>query len=278
MQKLDKLVSFEEAVLPHLSSAYNLARWLTRNEADAEDVVQEAYLRAFKFFRGFHGTDGRRWLLGIVRNTCYTWMQQNRSPELNNTGEDELNEIESKDLDPEALLLQSADTQIVRQALEELPIEFREVLVLRELEEMSYKEIASLAELPLGTVMSRLARGRKRRQPEPFAGRPVDELAAGDLHVDRPVEDDEQVEVGKRAEVPPAVAAGGDERGGPARRPGVLVKPLQPAVHVRGIAGQRGHAAFAGEDVPADVPARVFERRGESAIRRDVVTVHAYRS
>ena len=163
MQKQNKLASFEEAVLPHLDAAYNLARWLTRNETDAEDVVQEAYLRAFKFFGGFHGNDGRAWLLAIVRNTCYTWMQHNRSPELS-LPLDESHEIESKDLNPEVLLIQSADTLMVRQALEELPVEFREVLVLRELEEMSYREIASITDLPLGTVMSRLARGRKRLQ------------------------------------------------------------------------------------------------------------------
>ena len=164
MQKQNKLASFEEAVLPHLNAAYNLAYWLTRNSTDAEDVVQEAYLRAFKFFGSFHGTDGRSWLLAIVRNTCYTWMQHNRSQELCVPVDDELDEIESTDLDPEALLLQRADTLLVRQALEELPIEFREVLVFRELEEMSYKQIASITELPLGTVMSRLARGRKRLQ------------------------------------------------------------------------------------------------------------------
>ena len=164
MQKQNKLADFEEAVLPHLNAAYNLAHWLTRNDADAEDVVQEAYLRAFKFFGGFHGADGRSWLLAIVRNTSYTWMQHNRSPELTISLDDDLPEIESKDLNPEALLLQSADTQMVRQALEDLPLEFREVLVLRELEEMSYKEIASITDLPLGTVMSRLARGRKRLQ------------------------------------------------------------------------------------------------------------------
>ena len=164
MQKQDKLASFEEAVLPHLNAAYNLAYWLTRNDTDAEDVVQEAYLRAFKFFGGFHGTDGRSWLLAIVRNTCYTWMQHNRSPELCIPLDDETDEIESTDLDPEALLLQRADTLLVRRALEELPIEFREVLVFRELEEMSYKQIAIITELPLGTVMSRLARGRKRLQ------------------------------------------------------------------------------------------------------------------
>lgn len=164
MQKQNKLASFEEAVLPHLNAAYNLAHWLTRNDTDAQDVVQEAYLRAFKFFGSFHGTDGRSWLLAIVRNTCYTWMQHNRSPELCVPLDDETDEFESTDLDPEALLLQRADTLLVRQALEELPIEFREVLVFRELEEMSYKQIALITELPLGTVMSRLARGRKRLQ------------------------------------------------------------------------------------------------------------------
>src|SRR5260221_7339852 len=156
--------SFEKAVLPHLDAAYNLARWLTRNDADAQDVVQEAYLRAFKFFGGFHGENGRAWLLGIVCNTSYTWMQRNRSTELNVPLDDELPEAEANDLSPEALLLQKADAELLRQALEELPLEFREVLVLRELEEMSYKQIALVADLPLGTVMSRLARARKRLQ------------------------------------------------------------------------------------------------------------------
>jgi RNA polymerase sigma factor (sigma-70 family) len=164
LQRQNKLASFEKAVLPHLDAAYNLARWLTRNDADAEDVVQEAYLRAFKFFDGFRGQDGRAWLLGIVRNTSYTWMQRNRSPQLNMPLDDELHEVKSNDLGPEALLLQKVDAQILRQAVEELPVEFREVLVLRELEDMSYKQIAVMADLPLGTVMSRLARARKRLQ------------------------------------------------------------------------------------------------------------------
>src|SRR5258706_8653220 len=164
LQKQNNLASFETAVLPHLDAAYNLAHWLTRNDTDAEDVVQEAYLRAFKFFGGFHGADGRSWLLTIVRNTCYTWMQRNRSPELSVPLDDELYELEGKDLNPEKLLVQRADTLMVRQALEELPVEFREVLVLRELEEMSYRDIAGITDLPLGTVMSRLARGRKRLQ------------------------------------------------------------------------------------------------------------------
>jgi RNA polymerase sigma factor (sigma-70 family) len=157
------LQNFEEVVLPHLGAAYNLARWLTRNDTDAEDVVQEAYLRAFRFFGSFHGGDGRPWLLAIVRNTCYTWMQHNRSPELAIPLDDDL-QIESKDLNPEALLLQSADTQMVKQALQELPVEFREVLVLRELEGLSYKQIADVSDIPIGTVMSRLARARKRLQ------------------------------------------------------------------------------------------------------------------
>jgi len=164
LQGQNKLGRFETAVLPHLDAAFNLARWLTRNDADAEDVVQEAYLRAFRFFGGFHGEDGRAWLLGIVRNTSYTWMQRNRSSELNMPLDDEPHEVEGDDLNPEELLLQKADAQTLRQAVEELPLEFREVLVLRELDEMSYKQIAAVADLPLGTVMSRLARARKRLQ------------------------------------------------------------------------------------------------------------------
>ena len=164
MQGQNKLGRFETAVLPHLDAAFNLARWLTRNDADAEDVVQEAYLRAFRFFGGFHGEDGRAWLLEIVRNTSYTWMQRNRSPELNMPLDDEPREVEGDDLNPEELLLQKADAQTLRQAVEELPLEFREVLVLRELDEMSYKQIAAVADIPLGTVMSRLARARKRLQ------------------------------------------------------------------------------------------------------------------
>jgi len=164
LQEQNKLASFEEAVLPHLNAAYNLARWITRNDTDADDVVQEACLRAFKFFGGFHGVDGRSWLLTIVRNTCYTWMQRNRSPQLSVSPDHEQREIESTDLNPEGLLLQKVDTLMVRRAIEELPVEFREVLVLRELEDMSYREIAGITDLPLGTVMSRLARGRKRLQ------------------------------------------------------------------------------------------------------------------
>jgi len=153
---------FEDTILPHLSAAYNLARWLTRNDHDAEDVVQDACVRAFQFFGGFRGGDSRAWLLRIVRNTCYTWLQQNRAHELTVSFGEDLHDLPSEVPGPEAVLLRQVDAQRLRQAMEELPAEFREVLVLRELEELSYKEIAGIADIPLGTVMSRLARARKR--------------------------------------------------------------------------------------------------------------------
>jgi len=160
----DKRTTFEQSVLPHLGAAYNLARWLTRNEHDAEDVVQEAYMRAFKFFGGFRGGDSRAWLLTIVRNTCYTWLQQNRSREFATGLDDESYTAESDTPDPESAFLKNVDNEKVRRAIDELPAEFREAIVLRELEEMSYKQIADISGVPLGTVMSRLARGRKRLQ------------------------------------------------------------------------------------------------------------------
>jgi len=151
-----------EHLLSHLNAAYNLARWLTRNNADAEDLVQEAYLRAIKHFSSFHGGDSRPWLLAIVRNTFYTWLQQNRAPEQRIPFDEEIHSAEENHPNPEALLLQKANNQLVRQAIEALPAEFREVIVLRELEGLSYKQIADVTETPVGTVMSRLARARKR--------------------------------------------------------------------------------------------------------------------
>jgi RNA polymerase sigma factor (sigma-70 family) len=156
------LKRFEEAMLPHLAAAYNLARWLTRNGHDAEDLVQESFLRAFKSFESFRGGDGRAWLLAIVRNTCYTWLQENRVQELTTVYDEALHTIEDDSRNPETLLLESADHQLLKETLEELPLEFREVIVLRELEGMSYKEIAALLGIPVGTVMSRLARARER--------------------------------------------------------------------------------------------------------------------
>ena len=162
MQEESKLGSFERAVLPHLDAAYNLARWLTRNDHDAEDVVQEAYLRAFRSFDGFHGTDGRSWMLTIVRNTCYTWLRQSHPEQLSTPFDEEIHSEEVASPNPEELLLQNAGRQQLQNALEELPAEFREALVLRELEGLSYKEIADVAGVPVGTVMSRLARARDR--------------------------------------------------------------------------------------------------------------------
>ena len=162
MPDQSKVVRFEEIALPHLSAAYNLARWLVRDESDAEDIVQEAYLRAFKFFGGYYGGDSRAWLLTIVRNTCYTWLQQNRVLRLAEPIDDKIDELGPSGSDPETLLLQSVDAQTVRDALQELPVEFREVMVLREMEGLSYKEIANVVDIPIGTVMSRLKRGRTR--------------------------------------------------------------------------------------------------------------------
>ena len=157
-------MNFEEALLPHLNAAYNLARWLTRNPDDAEDVVQEAYLRAFRFFGGFHGSDGRSWFLAIVRNTCYTWLKQNKSLLLVSAFDDNLYLNESEAPDPETSQVLKSESEMVMAAVDELPLEFREVIVLRELEELSYKEISLLLNIPIGTVMSRLARARKRLQ------------------------------------------------------------------------------------------------------------------
>ena len=161
---------FEEIFVTHLDAAYDLARWLTRDERNAEDVVQEACLRAFKFLDSFHGENGRSWLLAIVRNTYYTWLDKNQVQTLNVPYDEETLAANGYDMaDPDGdgsnavdRLLQQEDTRRqVNRALEELPAEFREVIVLREIEDMSYKEIAAVANIPLGTVMSRLARARK---------------------------------------------------------------------------------------------------------------------
>ncbi len=163
---------FEQVLLPHLDAAYNLARWLTRNDQDAEDVVQEAYLRALRFFGGFRGGDGRPWLLAIVRNACHDFLR-NRGPAGQMAPFDE--EIHSQETEaqtPETLLLQQADRETVRRALEGLPIAWREVLVLRELEGLSYKAIAEVLGVPIGTVMSRLSRARARLEEQLGRARP----------------------------------------------------------------------------------------------------------
>lgn len=156
-----KLALFEQTILPHLSSAYNLARWLTRNEDDAQDVVQEAYMRAFRFFDGFKGGDGKAWLLTVVRNTCLTWRRRERG-NVTAVPFDEAAHGSDRAANVEVSLVEEARLGTLRNCIESLPLEYREVIIMRELEELSYREIADTASVPIGTVMSRLARARKR--------------------------------------------------------------------------------------------------------------------
>ena len=164
----DRKRRFELLALPHLDAAYNLARWLTGNATDAEDVVQEAYLRAFRYFDAYQGGNFRVWLLTILRNGFITWVKENRGPRLvfhpdaptGDTADTENTAWGAAPRDPESLLLEQIDSQTLTRLMEELPLEYREVLLLREVEDLSYKEIASVTDLPIGTVMSRLARAR----------------------------------------------------------------------------------------------------------------------
>jgi RNA polymerase sigma factor (sigma-70 family) len=169
-----RLDLFRRTVMPHLDDAYNLARWLTKNPDDAEDIVQETFLRAFKFFATFKGGNARNWLLTITRNTFYRWVKLNRPRELRgpstfvaHDGRDGELESEPRDLwgrepeTPETALLRKDQVALVARLMEALPIEARETLVLREIEELSYKEIAEVTGVPIGTVMSRLARARQ---------------------------------------------------------------------------------------------------------------------
>jgi RNA polymerase sigma-70 factor (ECF subfamily) len=167
---MSKAKRFEDIFVVHLDAAYNLARWLTRDESNAEDVVQEACLRAFRFFDGFHGENGRAWLLAIVRNTYYTWLEKNRPQMLNVPFDEDTLAADGHDVyaltldvnySVERSLEGEDNRRLVNHALDQLPAELREVIVLRELEDMSYKEIAAVANIPIGTVMSRLARARK---------------------------------------------------------------------------------------------------------------------
>lgn len=173
MPNSSKRAQFERVVLPHLNAAYNLARWLTRDDHDAQDVLQEASMRAYQYLDGFRGDSAKSWLLTIVRHTCYSWLEKNRpsalttvfDEQLHSVGGDGPNAGEDIPADgPEALLQQKQEQRQVQRWLEELPVEFREVLVLRELEGLSYKEIGEIAAIPIGTVMSRLSRGRNLLQ------------------------------------------------------------------------------------------------------------------
>ncbi|MFM0553730.1 RNA polymerase sigma factor [Paraburkholderia sediminicola] len=158
---------FQQVALPHLDAAYNLARWLCGNASDADDVVQEAFMRAFRFFDTFRGDSARPWLLAIVRRTWYTeWRRRassHETVEFDDTMDDaSFDGWSVGGADPQALLIRDEDTKLVHEALAQLPVEYREVLMLRELEEMGYREIAAVADVPIGTVMSRLARGRRK--------------------------------------------------------------------------------------------------------------------
>ena len=175
MHHPNQRAQFERTVLPHLDAAYNLARWLLRNDADADDVTQEACVRAYRFFDGFHGGNAKTWLLTIVRHACYTWLKQHRAEKLTMAFDEQQHSSESSgpaagntpfSASPETLFLQAADRRLLQRYLEELPLEFREALVLRELEGLSYKEISAVMDVPIGTVMSRLARGRSLLQQQ----------------------------------------------------------------------------------------------------------------
>jgi RNA polymerase sigma-70 factor, ECF subfamily len=168
LPKDDPQRRFELQALPHLDAAYNLARWLTGNAEDAEDVVQEAYLRAYRFFDGFRGDNIRGWLLIIVRNYFHTWVKENRSPRLGfvaempepASAEDERILWGAPQADPETLLLRDIDHAMVRQLMQRLPSAHRKILLMREVEELSYHEIASITGVKIGTVAARLSRAR----------------------------------------------------------------------------------------------------------------------
>jgi len=162
MDDSDEASRFDAEVLPHVRSGYNLARWLTRNDADAEDVVQEAALRAWRFFRGFRGENPRAWFLTIIRRTAMTLLSRRPAERDADPFDEEVHTELAESPDPERLAIGSAGVERVRRSLEALPAALREVIVLREQEGLSYKEIAAAAEIPIGTVMSRLARARER--------------------------------------------------------------------------------------------------------------------
>ena len=159
-----RLSEFERQILPHLDAAYSLARFLTGSDQNAEDVVQEASLRAFRFFESFRGENSRAWFLSIVRNTSFTALKRNRTDEANLVFDEELHGAQTPPMDAGVALDRAQDRQTVRAAIEQLPPEFREAITLRELEGASYKEIAEVAGVPIGTVMSRLARARHQLQ------------------------------------------------------------------------------------------------------------------
>jgi RNA polymerase sigma-70 factor (ECF subfamily) len=160
----DERLRFERVVLPHLDAAYNLARWLTRNDSDAQDVAQEAAVRALRYFHSFRGENARAWFLQIVRHACWTWLRINRPADLLHADDDSgVPEPHAPEADePDAAALHRDEHARVNRALAALPVQCREVLVLRELEDLSYRDIAAIVDVPVGTVMSRLSRARAR--------------------------------------------------------------------------------------------------------------------
>jgi len=171
-----ELERFEAVVLPHLDAAYTLARYLTRSDHDAQDVVQDASLRALRHFATFRGSgssEGRAWLLAIVRNTAYTWQRRHHGDTLTTEFDEERHSETAADEHPEAALVARSERAALHRAIAELPPEFCEVIVLRELEGLSYKEIAEVAGVPVGTVMSRLSRARRRLE-EVLCAQPED--------------------------------------------------------------------------------------------------------
>lgn len=172
---------FDRTVLPHLDAAYNLARWLTRDDHNAEDVLQESCLRAYQYFNGFRGGNAKSWFLTIVRNTCFSWLEKNRASGSTTAFDEQTHGTLDAALPagcgtlqptPEAELVRKQEQRHLQRCLEELPLEFREILVLRELEGLSYREIGEIAQIPIGTVMSRLSRGRDLLQKKILSGMP----------------------------------------------------------------------------------------------------------
>jgi len=168
---------FEVLAMPHLNAAHNLARWLTHDDHDAQDVVQESFVRALRYMAGFRGDSARAWLLQIVRHTCYSWLKENRPAENvafdESDGSGQITPAPAAD-EPHSIAMRRADRQQINEALAALPVAFREVLVLRELEDLSYKDIARIADIPVGTVMSRLSRARRlMREALVLRGRPA---------------------------------------------------------------------------------------------------------
>jgi RNA polymerase sigma-70 factor (ECF subfamily) len=155
-----KAGDFDRTFLPHMDAAYNLARWLVRDDHDAQDVVQEAYLRAVRFAGGFRGGDACAWILAIVRNSAFTWLRRNRGADTPAEFDETMHGGSTDESGLEADAVRKADAAMIRAALDELSDEFREVIVMRDIEGLSYKEIADAADVPIGTVMSRLARAR----------------------------------------------------------------------------------------------------------------------